>query len=80
MDATVNKVESDVGPFGAKYQPKPPCVTQNKTKRANKIAFLLLVQDQAVGGIITAPEKTKQREGLHGKPQGRLARDFTWAT
>jgi len=33
--------ESDVSPFGAKYQPKPPCVTQSKTKRTNKIVFLL---------------------------------------
>jgi hypothetical protein len=44
------KVESDLSPFTAEYQPKRTCSTQNKAKRANKIVFLLLVRDQEAGG------------------------------
>ena len=46
----VGKVESDLSPFTAEYQPKRTCSTQNKAKRANKIVFLLLVRDQEVEG------------------------------
>ena len=40
-----------MNPFAAEYQRKSSCLTQNKTKRANEIVFLLLVRDQEVGGL-----------------------------
>ena len=42
--------ESDLSPFTAKYRAKSTCMTQNKTKQPNKMMFLFLVRDQAVGG------------------------------
>ncbi len=42
--------ESDLSPFTAEYRAKSTCMTQNKTKQANKMMFLFLVRDQAVGG------------------------------
>src|SRR5215472_9912098 len=46
----IGKVESEPGPITAEYRVRLACVTQDKTKRANKMMFLLLVRDQEVGG------------------------------
>jgi hypothetical protein len=42
-------VGSDLSPITAEYGSISACSTQNKAKRANKIVFLLLIQDQEVG-------------------------------
>ena len=39
-----------MSPITAEYRPMSACLTQNKTKRANKIVFLLLIRDQEVDG------------------------------
>lgn len=44
--ACPKKVESGLGPVWAEYRAKQACVTQNKTKWANKMMFLFLVRDQ----------------------------------
>src|SRR4029077_9291640 len=44
------QVESDLSPIAAEYRPISACLTQNKTKRANKIVFLRLIRDQELEG------------------------------